>query len=140
MSASAAGSSLESRRAEIDALVCGLPAVRDGDQAFDEPWQIRAFALAVGAHEAGEFEWAAFQDALIESIRSWEDQADGKSGSGWSYYEHWVRALESVLGSTGKLDTDTLDLRTREVLSVPPNRGHHEARLDPIAVDPGTRP
>lgn len=139
MSPSAAGASLESRRAEVDALVCGLPAPRDGDQAFDEPWQIRAFALAVGAHEAGEFEWPAFQSALIESIRSWEDQDAGTSESGWSYYEHWVRALEVVLDSVGKLDTDALNLRTREVLAVPPNRGHHEARLDPIAIDPGTR-
>ncbi|MGA9870520.1 MAG: nitrile hydratase accessory protein, partial [Rhodococcus sp. (in: high G+C Gram-positive bacteria)] len=100
-------STLSARRAEIDALVCGLPAARDGDKAFDEPWQIRAFAIAISAHEAGEFEWAAFQGALIESIRSWEEHND--TDATFSYYEHWVHALEVVLGGAGKLDNEALD-------------------------------
>jgi nitrile hydratase accessory protein len=130
-------SALQSRRAEIDTLVCGLPAVREGDKAFDEPWQIRAFALAIGAHEAGEFEWTVFQSALIDSIKDWEERND--SDADFSYYEHWVRALEVVLSGAGKLDSDILDSKTQEVLATPANRGHHEARLDPIAIDPGTR-
>ena len=100
MSTSPVQATLDARRAEIDALVHDLPEPRDGDQAFDEPWQLRAFAIAVGAHEAGEFEWAAFQSALIDSIDCWEKSAGSKSD--WSYYEHWVKALEMVLGAASE--------------------------------------
>ncbi|HRI94126.1 MAG TPA: nitrile hydratase accessory protein [Nocardioides sp.] len=131
------GERLEERRREIEELLCGLPGERDGERSFDEPWQIRAFALAVGAHRAGQYEWAEFQSALIDSIKGWED--DATSASTWSYYEHWVTALESVLGEHGAIETVSLDAKTREVLATPPNRDHHTAHLDPIAVDPAIR-
>ncbi|WP_032389304.1 nitrile hydratase accessory protein [Rhodococcoides fascians] len=137
MNTSQDDTTLDAHRAEIDALVRGLPEPRHGDQAFDEPWQIRAFALAVGAYEAGEFEWPTFQRALIESIEDWETH--GGTPSDWSYYEHWVKALETVLGSAGKLDRAALETKTREVLATPADRGHHQPRFDPIAIDPGTR-
>lgn len=130
---------LTARRAEVEDLVCGLPSHRDGERSFDEPWQIRAFALALGAHKAGEFEWSDFQSALIASINAWESQVDDITDAGWSYYEHWVNALEAVLDKLGVIVPATLDAKTREVLATPPNRGHHHAELDPIAIDRGTR-
>lgn len=130
--------SIEDRRSEVEDLVCGMPGSRDNDLSFDEPWQIRAFALAVGVHKVGEFEWPAFQSALIESIQAWEKETEGLTDPGWSYYEHWVNALESVLDQIGSIEAGALDARTEEVLSVPPNRGHHKAHLDPIAIDPAT--
>ncbi|MEU0266793.1 nitrile hydratase accessory protein [Nocardioides sp. NPDC006303] len=138
MSAAATKESVDVQRAEIEALVCGVPAGREGDRAFDEPWQIRAFALAVGAHKVGEFEWSAFQGALIESIQAWEKETNDLADPGWSYYEHWVNALESVLDQIGSIEPGALEAKTQEVLAVPPNRGHHKAHLDPIAVDPAT--
>lgn len=130
--------SVEDRRSEVEELVCGMPGSREGDLGFDEPWQIRAFALAVGAHKVGEFEWPAFQGALIDSIQAWERATEGVTDPGWSYYEHWVNALESVLDQVGSIEPGALEAKTQEVLSIPPNRGHHKAHLDPIAIDPAT--
>jgi nitrile hydratase accessory protein len=130
---------LEARRREVEELVCGLPGGSDGERAFDEPWQIRAFALAVGAHRAGQYDWPAFQSALVASIRDWENSVPSLDDPSWSYYEHWVSALESVLGQLGAIEPDSLEARTQEVLATPANKGHHKAHLDPIAVDPAIR-
>lgn len=125
---------LEQRR-EVEALAISLPGGRPGDHAFDEPWQLRAFALAVAAHKAGQFEWSDFQNALIESIKNWESAVNDLSDSSWSYYEHWVNALECLLSELGAVDSTTLDGKTQEVLATPPNRNHHEPHHDPVAVD-----
>lgn len=129
----------EAERRAVEELVCDLPAGRPGDLAFDEPWEIRAFALAVSAHKAGQFDWPQFQGALIASIAAWEKENPLLNGPSWSYYEHWVAALESVLGGQGVLQQEVLEDRTREVLATPANRNHHEAHTEPIAVDPALR-
>jgi nitrile hydratase accessory protein len=130
---------LDGWRREVEELVCGLPGGGDGERAFDEPWQIRAFALAVGAHRAGQYEWSAFQSALIASIQDWEKSVSNLDDPSWSYYEHWVSALESVLGQLGAIEPDSLEARTQEVLATPANKGHHKAHLEPIAIVPATR-
>ncbi len=123
-------------RAAVDALVADLPAGEcPGDRGFDAPWQLRAFALAVAAHEAGQFEWTRFQTALIESIAQWEGTHD-LDDSSWSYYEHWVAAFEDVLGQIGVLETTALEARTTEVLATPKNKNHHEPHPDPVAIHP----
>lgn len=127
---------LEQRR-EVEELVCDLPGGRPGEMAFNEPWEIRAFALAVSAHKEGRFQWADFQAALAASIKLWEDSVEDLHDTSWSYYTHWVYALEHVLGEA--VDPGALEGRTEEVLATPPNRNHHKAMRDPIAVDPGTR-
>lgn len=126
---------LETRQA-IEELVCDLPGGRPDELAFGEQWEIRAFALAVSAHTAGEYDWQQFQGALIDSISEWEAAHPAPADGSWSYYEHWVTALEKVLANVGVLDQGVLAERTAHVLSVPPNRNHHEAVLEPVAVDP----
>nr|ABY59057.1 nitrile hydratase beta-like protein [Mesorhizobium sp. F28] len=124
-------------RAAVEPLIAQLPGGdRPGDRSFDEPWQLRAFALAVTAHKAGRFEWAQFQAALIASIKKWEE-THALDDPSWAYYEHWVAAFETVLAQIGLLDTPSLESRTAEVLAAPPN--HHEAHRDPIAVHPGVK-
>ncbi|MBF4998059.1 nitrile hydratase accessory protein [Nocardia sp. BSTN01] len=125
----------EDRRRVVEQLLCGLPGGRPGELSFEEPWEIRAFALAVAVHDAGQYQWPAFQSALIGSIRAWEQTHPIKDAS-WSYYEHWVAALETVLADSGAVESDMLESRTAEVLATPANRNHHEAHLEPIAVDP----
>ena len=45
--------------------VPGVPRDADGP-VFAEPWQARAFALALALHEAGLFSWNEWAAALAE--------------------------------------------------------------------------
>lgn len=103
-------------------------------RSFDHPWELRAFAMAVAAYHNGQYEWSEFQLSLIDSIRRWE--ADG-GAEPWSYYEHWLVALETVLAGNGALSDAALDERTRAVLATPRDRGHHRAHREPVTVDLG---
>ncbi len=124
---------LAAARRRVEELVCDLPGASGAELAFEHPWEIRAFAMAVAAHRALGFAWSDFQQALITSIRAWEASA---TPDAWSYYEHWVAALEGVLVDGGLIDGAVLDTRTGDVLAVPANRNHHEAHTEPIAIDP----
>ena len=119
-------------RRRVEALVSDLPG-GSGDRAFDQPWELRAFAMAVAAYHEGQYEWSEFQLSLIDSIKRWE--ADG-GAEPWSYYEHWLTALETVLAGSGALSDAALDDRTKAVLATPRNANHHEAHREPVAVDP----
>lgn len=125
---------------EIASLLEGLRLASD-DLAFDEPWQLRAFALAVAAHKSGQYGWSEFQGALIASIEDWESDAGAEAEAdlpAWSYYEHWINAIEAVLADHDAVDTNILEVRMRDVLDTPANRNHHEPHYEPVAVDPAT--
>ncbi|MEH0575058.1 MULTISPECIES: nitrile hydratase accessory protein [Streptomyces] len=125
----------ESRR-QVEELVCGLPGADPSRMGFQFPWEIRAFAMAVAAHQALAFDWAQFQGALIASIQDWENSDIQTGEVPWSYYEHWLAALETVMATQCALAPDALDENVRRVLAEPPNRNHHKARTEPIAIDP----
>ncbi|WP_108610600.1 nitrile hydratase accessory protein [Aminobacter sp. MSH1] len=107
----------------------------EGQAPFNKPWELRVFSVAVAACEAGEFEWAKFQEALTEAIRNWEVANPGYSQDEWNYYEHFVTALEVVLARSDKLSSEGLDERARIILDNPPHH-HHVATYDPIRIDP----
>jgi nitrile hydratase accessory protein len=79
------------------------PPMVNGELAFDEPWQGRVFGMARGLAERGVFEWDAFRARLIEQIASFDRMLDrgagvvGMSTPDFHYYEHFLRALESLL-------------------------------------------
>lgn len=126
---------LADARRQLGPLVSSLPGGGPAEQAFQQPWHLRAFAIAVAAHQEGHYEWREFQSCLADSIRRWEESDD----QSWSYYEHWLNALETVLGTTGLLaDPLALDERTRETLATPPNNNHHQAHREPVAVSPAS--
>ena len=123
-------------RRRVERLVTDLP----GDGApFEEPWELRAFAMAVAAYHSGQYEWSEFQLSLIESIRQWEQGGRDPDAEPWSYYEHWLTALETVLAGSGLLSESMLDERTKEVLATPRDASHQHAHRDPVAVDPPVR-
>ena len=70
------------------------PPRANGELVFAEPWESRAFGMAVALHAAGAFAWEEFQAALVARIAVWE--ADPGGGE-WSYYRCWLAALEEVL-------------------------------------------
>ena len=107
---------------------------KEADEPFNEPWELRAFAIAVAAFEASQFEWSEFQGSLTEAIKNWEAENPGYSQKDWRYYEHWLTALEVVLTRHGLLSQDGLDERAKVVLNMP--RHHHDPSDEPIAIDP----
>lgn len=119
-------------RRRVEALVSDLPG-GSGERSFEHPWELRAFAIAVAAYHNGQYEWSEFQLSLIDSIKRWED---GDGGEPWSYYDHWLTALETVLAGNGALSDAVLDDRARAVLATPRAANHHEAHRDPVAIDP----
>ena len=118
-------------RRRVEALVSSLSA-EAGERAFEQPWELRAFAIAVAAYHNGQYEWSEFQLALIDAIKKWEQGG----AEPWSYYQHWLTALESVLAGSGLLSEAALDERTRAILDTPRDAGHQRARPEPAAVDP----
>ena len=119
--------------------MAGLPGGRDGELAFTAPWELRAFAIAVAAYNNGQYEWSEFQLSLIESIRQWEQSGQDPDREPWSYYEHWLTALETVLAGSGLLSESQLDERTMAVLAIPRDASHQAAHPEPLAVDPAVR-
>jgi nitrile hydratase accessory protein len=123
-------------RRDLEELVCGIPGGDPDQMGFQHPWEIRAFAMAVAAHRQLKFDWSEFQQSLILSIQAWETTNSDTGEVPWSYYQHWVTALEAVLANAGLLSQADLNLHTEHVLALPPNRNHHEAHTEPIAIDP----
>ena len=74
-----------------------IPSIpRDrGEPVFREPWEARAFALAVSLHEKGVFTWPEWAQALGGEI------AAAPADDGSHYYKHWLSALEKLVGSKG---------------------------------------
>jgi nitrile hydratase accessory protein len=129
----------EAGRRRVEHLLLELPhqeAIRpeNGEVAFETAWEIRAFALALAAHQSGQYEWSQFQQALIAAIRTWEDTGTEEQ---WRYYDRWLEALETLLAERGVLDESELDERTRTVLTTPRDMHHQRAKREPVAVDPG---
>lgn len=79
---------------------------------FDEPWQARAFGVAVALYDDGEgFEWSDFQERLIEEVGREDPAASDAEALEGVYYEQWLAALERLLVEDGVLDPDELGER-----------------------------
>ena len=96
----------------------------DGDATFSEPWQARAFALAVSVTDEtgdGVGEWSAFQERLAAEIEAAESPAELASreeppeldGDETTYYSQWLAALEELLVDSA-IDAEALRERALE--------------------------
>lgn len=92
----------------IDASPLGLPGFPRDEQGpvFKEPWEAKAFAMVLRLHERGLFTWPEWAGALSQEIRA--AQASGAADLGDSYYQHWLRALESMVARKGATSRDEL--------------------------------
>jgi nitrile hydratase accessory protein len=97
------------------------PPRSNGELLFTAPWESRAFGMAVTLYAAGVFGWPQFQAALIARIAAWE-AASG--GPGWSYYEHWLGALEDVLAGDGTVFADEVTARAAALAQRPAGHDH----------------
>ena len=74
---------------------------------FAEPWQARAFALALKLKERGHFTQKEWTLALAQALRNTCLGSD----DGSHYYEHWLTALETLAVEKGLTDDVTLSAR-----------------------------
>jgi nitrile hydratase accessory protein len=88
----------------------GFP--HDGrDPVFKEPWEAKAFAMVIRLHERGLFTWTEWADALSYEIRAAQSAGDPDLGD--TYYQHWLRALETMVARKGAASADELTLYQR---------------------------
>jgi nitrile hydratase accessory protein len=84
----------------------GLPR-KNGELVFEQPWQSRAFGMAVALSEQGAYGWDDFRRRLVEEIAEDPDR---------QYYASWLEAFERVLLDTRALEAEELERRTQEYL------------------------
>ena len=116
-------------------------AAMDSDHAeavFAEPWEARAFALALTLSGSGQFSWNEFRERLIAEIaqadaaavRDGHMAADSPRGP---YYECWLAALEKLLREKALLDADEIERRAAAIAASPPARTKAQSR-GPIRI------
>ena len=91
------------------------PPRTNGELVFAEPWESRAFAMAVTLAEAGVFTWDEFRESLVARIAA---------DRGSSYYRCWLAALEDRVVSAGALDGSALAERTAHLAGRPAGHDH----------------
>lgn len=99
------------------------PPRRNGELVFAEPWESRAFGMAVTLYDAGAFEWPRFQAALAAQIAAWE--REHPAGECFSYYRCWLAALESVLAAADLVVPAEIADRASALAVRPPGHDHH---------------
>jgi nitrile hydratase accessory protein len=83
----------------------GFPRHEQGP-VFKEPWEAKAFAMVIRLHEQRLFSWAEWADALAHEIHA--ARARGDADLGDTYYQHWLRALETIVARKGATSADEL--------------------------------
>lgn len=97
----------------------GAPPRENGEVVFTEPWQRRAFGIAVSLCDQGEYEWRTFQQALIVRVAEGE-----RSGEPFDYWRCWLGALEDVVDETGLIGRDEANERASSLASRPAGHDH----------------
>jgi nitrile hydratase accessory protein len=106
------------------------PPRTNGELVFAEPWESRAFGVALALHDAGVVDFEEFRARLIEEIGSGE-ASRGPADGGYRYYERWLTALERTLLAERIVDADDLDI-AREAIEREWDHDHgHPAEPEP---------
>ncbi len=80
---------------------------KNGELVFDEPWQGRAFGMAVALHEQGRYDWEEFRQTLIAQITAAEAR-----GGPFAYFEIWLATFEELLAKKGLLSPEEVEETT----------------------------
>jgi nitrile hydratase accessory protein len=113
----------------LDIAGPAAPPRANGELVFAEPWESRAFGLAVTLHAGGAFEWEDFRQELMAAVSRWE--ADHPDTQGWSYYTCWLEALEHVLAAEGLVAPADVEHRAGELAGRPSDHGHRHVPTHP---------
>jgi cobaltochelatase CobN len=82
---------------------------RNGELVFAEPWEGRAFGMAVALNESQRYPWEDFRQRLIAQIGAADTAGDESR-----YYERWLAAFEQLLAEQDFVSRAELDERTFE--------------------------
>ena len=99
---------MKDTRLPIDNLPA-LPRDQDGP-VFNQPWEAKAFALAVRLSDAGCFTWPEWVKIFSQEIKMAQEQGDPDLGD--TYYQHWLNALERICAAKGLVGSE--DMHTRK--------------------------
>ena len=89
------------------------PPRANGELVFAEPWEGRAFGVAVALHDAGIVDFEAFRARLIDEIG--EGERAHEDAGAYRYYERWLTALERTLLAERLVDDAGLDAARRAI-------------------------
>ena len=85
---------------------------KNGELVFEEPWESRAFGLAVAMNERGVYDWPDFRSRLADRTTIAETATDERHGERAGYYQRWLRALERLSLDRGLVTSAELDSRS----------------------------
>ena len=114
--------------APLDVEGPAAPPRSNGELVFSEPWESRAFGMAVTLSEAGTFTWPHFQTALIARIATWEAAAAWDEP--YSYYRLWLAALEDVLTDLRAVSASEVTARAQALAHRSPGHDHRHDHPD----------
>ena len=100
---------------------------------FKEPWEAKAFAMVLRLHEHGLFTWTEWADALSHEIRAAQSAGDADLGD--TYYQHWLRALETMVARKGAASGDEL-IRYRRAWAEAAERTPHGQAVELRSNEP----
>ncbi|MGH3744590.1 MAG: nitrile hydratase accessory protein [Mycobacteriales bacterium] len=86
-------------------LMAGETALprNNGELVFDEPWQARSLAMALGVVQRSNLPWDAFRSRLVDAVSASPQRP---------YYESWTAALETLVVDLGLASPAGLDAAT----------------------------
>jgi nitrile hydratase accessory protein len=96
----------------LDAQGAAAPPRRNGELVFQEPWEGRAFGIALTLSDQGHFPWEAFRRRLISAVARADRIPEGQGRP--AYYENWLAALQQVLVDRGVVSLAEIDRRADE--------------------------
>jgi nitrile hydratase accessory protein len=117
--------------APLDIEGPAAPPRSNGELVFAEPWQSRAFGMAVSLHEAGAFTWPRFRAALVARIAAWENAS--ARDEPYDYYRLWLGALEDVLVDLRAVAADEVTARAAALARRPAGHDHRHGDDNPSA-------
>lgn len=101
---------------------------KNGELVFQNPWESRAFGIAVALCENGLYDWNEFRDGLISHIQEWEENPEAKGE--WDYYKHWVSSLENMLNEKGVASLEEISRKVTSVEAAWKHEEEHHSKQD----------
>jgi len=112
-------------QADVNAMTGAEALPRsNGELVFGEPWQARAFGVAVGLIQEQKLDWEAFRRRLIDEVLAWERDHRDSPSDAYEYYERWLAALERLVLETGMVTAEELESEILRATAADRHHGH----------------